>query len=305
MKSEVRIAPADTVGRMTDGDPGDDTISARLRRAPQVPGDIGRFTSTPLFGQPGIYPDGPPMAPSVGHLHSDASIEQVMVELVGTAGEAVFAAWSAGRTPVTRITYGVPSSPGRVVGPPADADGGEAARVVNERYRAEDARLLLPSIVHDLLWSGPGAGHAEETVLHALGAYLHAQLLARDGSLANLGTELARRENSITITLLNSRRPDSATITLVAPDGPGTIPGGAQGMQSPDFWSVPFASRADDGAAISPLVRKVLGAIAGVERSSVPVSFDDHLGDWCSDVFGSVLEPHVQLAAAAALGLFG
>ncbi len=305
MKSDIRIAPTDTVGRMTDGDPGDAAISARLRHAPQVPGEIGRFTSTALFGQPGIYPDGPPMAPATGHLHSDASIEQVMVELVGTAGEAVFVAWSEGRTPVTRITYGVPSSPGRVVGPAADADGGGAARVVNERYRAEDARLLLPSIVHDLLWSGPGAGHAEETVLHALGAYVHAQLLARDGSLADVGTELARRENSITITLLNSRQPGSAIVTLVAPDGPGTIPGGAPGMQSADFWSVPFALRADDGVAISPLVREVLGAIAGDEHGSVPVTFDDHLGDWSSAMFGSVLEPHVQLAAADALGLFG
>lgn len=245
------------------------------------------------------------MAPAVGHLHSDASIEQVMVELVGTAGEAVFAAWSDGRTPVSRITYGVPSAPGRVVGPAANADGGGAARVVNERYRAEDARLLLPSIVHDLLWSGPGAGHAEETVLHALGAYVHVQLLARDRSLAGLGTELARRQNSITITLLNSRQPASATVTLVAPDGPGTIPGGAPGMQSPDFWSVPFAPRADDGCAISPLVREVLAVIGGVPLASAPVTFDDHLGDWCSDNFGSILEPEHQLAAADALGLLG
>ena len=151
-----------------------------------------------------------------------------MVQLVGTAGEPVFEAWCAGRTTVHRLAYGTPTAPGRVVGP--DAAG---ARVVNERYRAEDPRLLLPSIVHDLLWSGPGAGHAEETLLHALGAYVHAQLLARDPALADLGTELARRQNSLTITLLNSRVPGSATITLVAPDGPGTIPGGAPQMQTP------------------------------------------------------------------------
>ena len=290
---------------MADGEQGDESISARLRRAPQIPADIGRFTSTELFGQPGIYPDGPPTTPAVGHPHSDASIEQVMVELVGTAGEAVFEAWTAGRTAVTRLTYGVPASPGRVVGPEAGADGNGAMRVVNERYRAEDARLLLPSIVHDLLWSGPGAGHAEETLLHALGAYVHAQLLARDGSLADLGTELARRENSITITLLNSRRPGSATVTLVAPDGPGTIPGGAPGMQTPDFWSVPFAPREADGAPISPLVREVLGAIAHTEVARVPLRFGDEIGDWCSEMFVAVLPPSVQLAAGRALGLAG
>ena len=296
--------PAGTVGSMADGDDSDDTISARLRRTPHVPEDIGRFTSTALFGQPGIYPDGPPMTPAVGHRHSDASIEQVMVELVGTVGEAVFEAWTGGRTAVSRLTYGVPASPGRVVGP-AGTDANGATRVVNERYRAEDARLLLPSIVHDLLWSGPGAGHAEETLLHALGAYVHAQLLARDESLADLGTELARRENSITITLLNSRRPGSPVVTLVAPNGPGTIPGGAPGMQTPDFWSVPFAPTVDDGAPISPLVRDVLAGIARVDVAQVPVHFDDDLGAWCSEMFVAVLEPHVQLAAADALGLVG
>ena len=243
------------------------------------------------------------MAPAAGHLHSDASIEQVMVELVGTVGEPVFEAWTAGRTAVNRLTYGVPASPGRVVGPASGEDGAGAIRVVNERYRAEDARLLLPSIVHDLLWSGPGAGHAEETLLHALGAYVHAQLLARDASLADLGTELARRENSITITLLNSRQPGSPVVTLVAPNCPGTIPGGAPDMQTPDFWSVPFAPNAADGTPISPRVREVLGTIARVDGSRVPLHFDDDLGTWCSEMFVAVLEPRVQLAAGRALGL--
>lgn len=243
------------------------------------------------------------MAPAAGHLHSDASIEQVMLELVGTVGESVLDAWTTGRTPVTRLTYGTPASPGRVVGPITDGDGNGDSRVVNERYRAEDARLLLPSIVHDLLWSGLGAGHAEETLLHALGAYVHAQLLARDPSLAALGTELARRENSITITLLNSRQPGSATVTLVAPDGPGTIPGGAPNMQTPDFWSVPFAPRDADGASIPPVVLDVLGAVAAVATTDVPTTYDDDLGAWCSEAFSHALDPQVQYAAVHALGL--
>ncbi len=294
----------------TGRDAADWVISDRLARPPRVPADIGRFSSTPLFGQPGLYPDGPPMVPAAGDRHPDAAIERVLVELVGTAGEAVFDAWTAGRTAVTRLVYGRPESPGRVVGPAADGRAGAnerpaRGRVVNERYRAEDPRLLLPSIVHDLLWSGPGAGHAEEALLHALGAYVHAQLLARDGALADLGTELARRENSITITLLNSRQPGSATVTVVAPDGPGTIPGGAPAMQTPDFWTVPFASRSADGASIRPLVRHVLAAVACVHAVTVPATYDDELGDWCSDHFVEVLTPAVQLAAGRALGLFG
>ncbi|MGZ6925532.1 MAG: hypothetical protein ACXVJF_02330 [Acidimicrobiia bacterium] len=276
---------------------GDD-ITALLARPPQVPVDIARFTSNPLFGEPGIYPDGPPMVPAAGPLHPDAAIEEVMLELVGTAGETVFEEWCAARTAVTRLPYGTPSAPGRVVGP--DAAG---RRVVNDRYRAEDPTLLLPSIVHDLLWSGPGAGHAEETVLHALGAYVHAQLLARAPSLADVGTELARRQSSLTITLLNSRRPGSGTVTLVAPDGPGTIPGDAPAMQTPDFWSVPLAPTAADGAPIPECTRRVLAHLAGEAEAATPATFDDGLGVWCSDALASVLAPAEQLAANRALGL--
>jgi hypothetical protein len=277
---------------------GDQVDPAQLAGPPRVPSDVGRFTSSPRFGEPGIYPDGPPMAPAGGHLHSDAGLDEVMLDLVGTVGESVFEAWCAGRTGVDRFRYGTPVSPGRVVGP--DAAG---ARVVNGRYRAEDPRLVLPSLVHDVLWSGPGAGHAEETLLHALGAYVHAQLLARDRTLGEMRTELARRQNSITITLLNSRRPGAATIALVAPDGPGTIPGGAPSMQTPDFWSVPFGPHAADGAPIGAVTRTVLAAIARVEVGEVPSAFTDGLGSWCSEHLATALDPESQWRANRALGL--
>ena len=286
---------------MTAETPNPDAMRAALSSPPTVPVDVSRFSSNVLFGEPGIYPDGPPMAPATGHRHSDASIELAMLELVGTAGEAVFDAWTTGRTAIGRLVYGVPDSPGRIVGPATAV--GASTRVANERYQCEDARLLLPSIVHNLLWSGPGAGHAEETVLHALGAYVHAQLLARDAGLATTGTELARRQNSVTITLLNSRQPGSSVVTLVAPDGPGTIPGGDPSMQSVDFWSVAFAARDADVAAISPLVREVLASVAGAAIASVPAIYDDAIGEWCAHALGGVLAPADQFAANRALGL--
>jgi hypothetical protein len=255
-----------------------------------VPVDLGRFT-------PALYPEAPPLLPATGPRHHDTAIEEVVAELIGTPGEAVFEAWCAARTRVTRLGFGTPTDPGRVVGP--DARG---VRVVSERYAAEDPRLLLPSIVHGLLWSGPGAGHAEETLLHALGAYVHAALLARDPTLAGR-SELARRQSSITITLLNSRRPGSATITLVAPDGPGTVPGGEPLMQTPDFWSVPFGPAAGDGAPLAEVVRGVLAGCVGCGTGEVPRAWDDELGRWMSDRAARLLAPEVQLAANRALGL--
>jgi hypothetical protein len=157
--------------------------------------------------------------------------------------------------------------------------------------------------VHDLLWSGPGAGHAEETVLHALGAYVHTQLLARAPALATARTELARRQNSVTITLLNSREAGVSTITLVAPRGPGTVPGGAPAMQTPDFWSVPFGPTVADGAAVDATALAVLDALARPGTPPVPPTWTDATGAWCSTAFALLLDRDTQLAANRALGL--
>ncbi len=273
-----------------------------LAAPPRPPLRRSRFTAETLFGQPGIYPGGPPMTPAAGAEHSDAELIAALAQLEGTVGEVALHAYRAGRLlDGGELAYGTPASVGRIVGP--EAGNPDARRVVNIRYRAEDPRLVLPSVVHALLWSGSDAGHAEETLLHALGAYAHAQLLARDPELGSQGTELARRQNSITITLLNSRRRGSASITLVAPDGPGTIPGGAPTMQTPDFWSVPFGPRDRDGVAMGSTVRETLAAAAGVALAAVPAAFDDDLGAWCSDAFAHLLDPGVQLASARALGL--
>src|SRR6185369_17636224 len=98
----------------------------------------------------------------------------------------------------------------------------------------------------------------EEVVLHALVALVHLQLLARTPALAHTGTELARRQNSLAITLLNSRHPGAAEISVRAPDGPGTIPGGAPSMQTPDFWSIPFVGDGPHDGDAPPLLARVL-----------------------------------------------
>src|SRR4051812_35740200 len=142
-----------------------------------------------------------------------------LVALSVTVAAPLLDAFVAGNTPVATIGLGATASPGRIVGPRPDAPS--TIRVVNERYCAEVPTLLAGSLAHDLLWSGPGAGQYEEVVLHALVALVHLQLLARTPALAHIGTELARRQNSLAITLVNSRHPGSADLSVRAPDGPG------------------------------------------------------------------------------------
>ena len=319
---------------------------AILAAAPRPTRDPDLFSSNELFGEPGIYPGGSPMVPAGGDEPDESAAVAALsaigvadaaarmtdpalvrrapqpgaraglVALVGTVAEPLLDAFVAGQTPVDHVGIGVPASPGRIVGPTADGPRGE--RVVNARYRIEHPALLAGSLAHDLLWHAPsaagagqaGAGQYEEATLHALCALVHLQLVARAPMLAHSGTELARRQNSLGITLLNSRRPGHADISIVAPDGPGTIPGGAPNMQTPDFWSIPFVSGEPVAGDAPALLGEVLAGVAPEVPTPVPaplpapLRYDDALGTWLS-VTGlrGALSAREQYDAAVALGL--
>jgi hypothetical protein len=300
-----------------------------LARAPRPPRDRNLFTSNTLFGEPGIYPDGSAMTPASGapmaesavrdELHQlgghhvltsfdeprlsesvpDPTIRAALVALHGTVGEPVVNAFPTGTT-AAQLVWGTPSSPGRVVGPAGEDPD---VRTVNERYRAEHFALLSGSLVHDLLWTPETSGHAAEALLHALVAIVHLQLVARLPRLARLGSELARRQNSLVITLLNSREPGSARISLIAPDGPGTIPGGAPAMQTPDFWSIPFAPPRENAAP--PLLAGVLDRLVASDVARPdPLQFDDRLAEWIDahhDERWLPLADHVRVAVTLGL----
>jgi hypothetical protein len=318
----------------TDDDQTADQIAALtevLAAAPRPPDDPDLFSSNTLFGEPGIYPQGTPMEPATGpavtvdvavaaldalgvadaatRLADDALVARApdpgpragLVALSVTVAAPLLAAFIAGDTLVETVALGATASPGRIVGPPDGAP--VATRVVNERYQAELPTLLTGSLAHDLLWSGPGAGQNEEVVLHALVALVHLQLLARTPALAHTGTELARRQNSLAITLLNSRHPGSADISVRAADGAGTIPGGAPGMQTPDFWSIPFVSGPPAAADAPALLGAVLHRVTGAPPPA-PLRYDDDLGTWWSTQgTRGALDRAAQWRAAVALGL--
>jgi hypothetical protein len=303
-----------------------------LAEPPLPPADVDRFTSNTLFGEPGIYPQGtemspapmPPMTddavraavldvvaaapvpatraiddPGLTDAVPDLAIRAALVCLTGTVAAPLLDAFPHSTT-VRRLSWGQPASPGRVVGPTPDDD--PAVRVVNSRYRAEHPAIVAPSLAHDLLWAPDTAVQSCDALLHALLAMVQIQLVARHPGLADLGTELTRRQNSLAITLLNSRHPGDHRIALVAADGVGTIPGGAPALQSPDFWSIPFAP--DGDAAAPPALASVLRAIAPGNDPPAPLRFSPALATWV-DEHGAWLTPTDQLAAARALGLVG
>lgn len=302
------------------------------------------FTSNPVFGQPGLYPDATSMAPAVGappdEVAARAALDAMGAEaaahwdapglasatvaplaraavaaLAATVAAPLLAALLAGETPVRRLGVGHTASPGRVVGPPADGgsagDTGErdrvtGDRVVNDRYAAEHPLSVTPSVAHDLGWSGPGASHAEETALHLIVALVHAQVVARQPRLAHLGTELVRRQNSLVLPLLCSRQPGSHELSVVAPEGAGTAPGGSPSMQTPDFWSIPFAPHGPP-TPVPPAVADVLERACGAPGAlgDAP-TFDEGLGHRLSAAgLGGALPLVAQLRVAVSLGLVG
>lgn len=315
-----------------------------LAAPPRRPRDPGLFSSNTLFGEPGIYPDGPDMAPADGgptdehaaraalatllpdHLGEPGAVatalalfdgptlhrlapaplpRAALVVLCGTVGARPLAAVATGRAAVAFTSVGVAAMPGsgRVVGPaPGDVTG---SRAVNARYEAEHPALVAPSLAHDLLWSGDGGDRVEEATLHALLAMVHLQVISRSPWIAHLGTELARRQNSLAVTLADSRHPGSAAIAVRADDGPGTIPGGAPGMQTRDFWSIPFAPGGASGRPAPEPLADALAEVASDPRTvPVPLRYDDALADWMAlDLGDRWLTTAEQLRARVALGL--
>jgi hypothetical protein len=196
------------------------------------------------------------------------------------------------------LALGAPTSPTRIAG--VDANG---RHVVNARYAAEHPGLLAGAIAHELLVPGPPANNVEEVLGHGILAVVQMQLIARDPHLAHLGTELARRQASFVVTLFNSRPPGSPWFRFRVPDGPGTIPGGAPAMQSPDFASVPFTSRREPGVA-PPMMRAVLSLLAGDLDLPDPFTYDDDGLAWIDDHLSAAwLTPADRVRVGVALGL--
>ena len=316
----------------------DPDLCRRVLAAPITePTDLDRFSSNTLFGQPGIYPSGSEMVPAPGPSRRPGDVRALLVDLTPADGRAassfddhtltrrvpdpnlraalcllaegpaapIFDAFVAGDTTTTELTVGTTVAAGRVIGP--IAGGSPGLQALNERYRFEHPAVIAPSLAHALCHHVEGAGDAEEASLHGVLAATHTWLLAASPGLADLGTELARRQASLTITLLNARSPGSWRASIRCPDGPGTIPGGNPALQCPDLWSIPFVGRAATGDAVvvPEPVRATLHNLTDGHSGEVPSRYDEDLGEWMTTALGTgaCFGPCVRVAAGRALGL--
>ena len=129
-----------------------------------------------------------------------------LVALSVTVAAPLLDAFVAGGTPVETIGLGATASPGRIVGPRRRRHARRSASSTSATS-AEVPTLLAGRSPTTCSGAGPAPGSTRRWCSHALVALVHLQLLARTPALARTGTELARRQNSLAITLLNSRQP--------------------------------------------------------------------------------------------------
>ena len=233
----------------------------------------------------------------------DPAVRAGLLALTGTLGDLLVEAFLSGVLGVTSLGFGVPADPRRVVGPPVGGPTGH--HVVNERYRAEPFALFAPSLVHDLLHHEPAAADPDETLAFGLAAAVHLQLLSRSPELAG-PTELARRQSSLALALLESRAPGSASVALVLPESPARWSAPGDAGRTRGFWSIPFLPERPQPAPATRALARLLDDLWCGGADAAPGGLvDEHLAEAIDRrVLARELRPAELVEAGVALTVF-
>lgn len=208
-----------------------------LKKPPFAPTDVNMF-------RPDFYPSGTPMVPAAPNdisetelkgqltsmfaqrfnndstkinaamaLYDDPTIKKAapdprlrasLVALKGTPGEAAIGAVKSGT--VSQVRFYNFNDPGFYGGAQADPQNPKKTIInVSDRYQYEDFRMLSPTIAHEALHLDNNVNAREERMAHSLETMIYGKFILENPSLAQSGTELARRENTQFMGRLNSR----------------------------------------------------------------------------------------------------
>jgi hypothetical protein len=306
------------------------------------PCDVNLFTSRYQAADtvtPGFYPEGAPMAPAAGVALTEARVRSQLKSLLkGSAGAA--SAMALFDSP--RVRARVPDAPLRgalalarmtVAQPVVDwfvsssdvivryggaplgvvAAVGPGQIVFNRRHAADHFALQSATLTHEILHLVPDQrtlpSPTEEVILHAVGATVHLQLLARRPELATVGTELARQRNDEALIFVNSRIPGSSKSAIIAPGGRGTALGSAKSRRDLYEHASQFnlngraANPGDSAVAPAPfaqLLRKLLERGVKVPK---PLTYSKKTALLFSRMNDSWLSPVDRLRASVLLRL--
>jgi hypothetical protein len=308
------------------------------------PCDVNLFTTTWFNGTVGLYPEGRPMqpaaqsAPSEAQLRAqlaaflkgsgrdavalalfdradvraklpDPTLRAALVSLRGTVAEQVIEFFLA------RDTYAQPPRfgglPITVIGRASVVAGQSKIQIVfNRRFQSDHFALLSGAFAHEILHHDAPIGNlAEETILSAVTAVVHLQLLSRHPELGARDTELSRYMNDYVLAFVNSRPQGSSRSAIVVPNGKGIAPGSAR--STPDFQTFfakfIYPELVTGGTPETPappvfaaVLRKLLAPGVALPK---PLTFSKKTAEQFSRMNDTWLSPVDRLRVSVLLGL--
>ena len=155
--------------------------------------------------------------PAIKAKVADPRLRASLAMLKGTAGESAIDAIKNG--PFTSVSFGTPPSNttgGNTIAQVVDDGTGKPKIIMSDKYQYEDPRLLAPILFHETLHQDFNVSNREELMANGLDSLVYGQFVSENSSVASQGTELARRENTKLMALVNSRDEDGRIHLLSA-----------------------------------------------------------------------------------------
>lgn len=133
----------------------------------------------------------------------DIRLQASLAALKGTPGEAAIDVIKNGAFRSVRFE----NLPSGIIAAskPDPANRQKPELLFNKQYESEDFRLFSSGFAHEALHQDSIASGREERISHSLDTLVYGKLIEEDPSLAESGTELARRQNTKLMARLNSR----------------------------------------------------------------------------------------------------
>lgn len=198
--------------------------------------------------------------PALKAVVPDPRLRGAIVNLKGTAGEGAIQAYRNGTYGAVKFGTNLPST--MTIAQVQTPAGKKPEVIVNSRYQGENFQLLTNTMAHEALHQDSAVTPTEEAISNTMDSLIYGKLVTENPSLAQSGTELARRLNTLMLGRLNSRDANGNLRVFTAQSN--VLPGSNQTF--PNFASLlnypSTASKTDStpgNAVLTDMIKKVTG----------------------------------------------
>jgi hypothetical protein len=199
--------------------------------------------------------------PALKKVVPDPRLRGAIVNLKGTAGEGAIQAYRNGTYSSVKFASNLPAGSNAIAQVLTPA-GKKPELVVNSRYQGENFQLLTNTMAHEALHQDSAVTPTEEAIGNTMDSLIYGKLVTENPSLAQTGTELSRRLNTLVMGRLNSRDANGNLRVFTAksnvlPGSNRTFPNFASMLNYPST-----ASKTDStpgNAVLADMIKRVTG----------------------------------------------